>query len=95
MLALYYCSDRFWDSLYIPSSDGIDIDSCDGVRITGVDIDVNDDCIAIKSGKDEDGRRVNRPAENILIENCRFRYGHGAPDEGVTVNPDPTSLMCG
>ena len=42
---------------YIPSSDGIDIDSCDGVRISGVDIDVNDDCIAIKSGKDEDGRR--------------------------------------
>jgi exo-poly-alpha-galacturonosidase len=61
----------------IPSSDGIDIDSSRHVIITGVDIDVNDDCISIKSGKDEDGRRVNRPAEDILIENCRFRYGHG------------------
>jgi len=67
---------------YIPSSDGIDIDSCDGVHITGVDIDVNDDCIAIKSGKDEDGRRVNRPAENILIEKCMFRYGHGGVSMG-------------
>jgi polygalacturonase len=67
---------------YIPSSDGIDIDSCDGVHITGVDIDVNDDCIAIKSGKDEDGRRVNRPAENILIEKCVFRYGHGGVSMG-------------
>ncbi|HYQ55784.1 MAG TPA: glycoside hydrolase family 28 protein [Draconibacterium sp.] len=62
---------------YIPSSDGIDIDSSDGVRIVAVDIDVNDDCIAIKSGKDEDGRRVNRPAENIHIDSCIFRYGHG------------------
>jgi exo-poly-alpha-galacturonosidase len=62
---------------YIPSSDGIDIDSSDGVKIVNVDIDVNDDCISIKSGKDEDGRRVNRPAENILIDSCIFRYGHG------------------
>ncbi len=67
---------------YIPSSDGIDIDSSDGVNITNVDIDVNDDCIAIKSGKDEDGRRVNRPAENILIENCTFKYGHGGVSMG-------------
>lgn len=61
----------------IISSDGIDIDSGKKIRITGCDIDVNDDCISIKSGKDEDGRRVNRPAEDIIIENCMFRYGHG------------------
>ncbi len=67
---------------YIPSSDGIDIDSCDGVHIHDVDIDVNDDCIAIKSGKDEDGRRVHRPAENILVEKCHFRYGHGGVSMG-------------
>ena len=61
----------------IPSSDGIDIDSCNRVRIAHCDIDCNDDCISIKSGKDEDGLRVNRPAENILVEQCRFAYGHG------------------
>ncbi len=61
----------------IISSDGIDIDSGEKVHITGCDIDVNDDCISIKSGKDEDGRRVNRPAQDILIEKCLFRYGHG------------------
>jgi exo-poly-alpha-galacturonosidase len=66
----------------IISSDGIDIDSGERVRITGCDIDVNDDCIAIKSGKDEDGLRVNRPAEEILIEKCRFRYGHGGVSMG-------------
>ena len=67
---------------YIPSSDGIDIDSCDGVVIRDVDIDVNDDCIAIKSGKDEDGRRVGRPAENILVTDSIFRYGHGGVSMG-------------
>jgi polygalacturonase len=61
----------------IPSSDGIDIDSSRKVRVRNVDIDVNDDCISIKSGKDEDGLRVNRPAEDIIIENSRFHYGHG------------------
>lgn len=63
-------------------SDGIDVDSSTRVRISGCDTDVNDDCIAIKSGKDEDGRRVNRPAEHILVENCRFRYGHGGVSMG-------------
>ncbi|MXV16512.1 glycoside hydrolase family 28 protein [Hufsiella ginkgonis] len=61
----------------IPSSDGIDIDSSQDVLITGCDIDVNDDCISIKAGKDEDGLRVNRPSEDILVEKCRFGYGHG------------------
>src|SRR3972149_6717128 len=61
----------------IPMSDGIDIDSGKDIVIKGCTIDVNDDCIAIKSGKDEDGRRVNKPSEDILVENCHFMYGHG------------------
>src|ERR1022692_968333 len=61
----------------IPSSDGIDIDSSKNVRVNNVYIDVNDDCISIKSGKDADGLRVNRPAEDIVIENSHFAYGHG------------------
>lgn len=66
----------------IISSDGIDVDSSKNVLITGCDMDVNDDCIAIKSGKDEDGRRVNRPAEDIVVEKCHFRYGHGGVSMG-------------
>ena len=82
-LHILYCSDVKVENLdiraehTIPSSDGIDIDSSNGVEITGCHIDVNDDCISIKSGKDEDGLRVNRPSENIRIENCHFGYGHG------------------
>lgn len=82
-LFILYSTDVVAENLTITaehniiSSDGIDIDSGERIRITGCDIDVNDDCISIKSGKDEDGLRVNRPAENIIIEKCRFRYGHG------------------
>lgn len=61
----------------ILSSDGMDIDSSTDALITGCSIDVNDDCISIKSGKDEDGLRVNKPSENIVIEKCHFGYGHG------------------
>ena len=82
-LHILYSEDVVLEGLTIraphntPSSDGIDVDSCRRVRITKCDIDVNDDCITIKSGKDEDGLRVNRPSEDIVVENCRFGYGHG------------------
>ena len=81
---MWHCaeSDHSCRSHDIISSDGIDIDSSRNVHITDCDIDVNDDCIAIKSGKDEDGLRVNRPAEDILIEKCHFRYGHGGVSMG-------------
>jgi exo-poly-alpha-galacturonosidase len=82
-LFFLYSEDVLADNLRItaehniPSSDGIDIDSSKRVRVNNVYIDVNDDCISIKSGKDADGLRVNRPAEDIVIENSHFAYGHG------------------
>jgi exo-poly-alpha-galacturonosidase len=82
-LHILYCTDVIVKNLdiraahTIPSSDGIDVDSSSGVTITGCYIDDNDDCISIKSGKDADGLRVNRPSENIIVKKCRFGYGHG------------------
>ena len=61
----------------IPSSDGMDIDSSKHVHITNAFIDDDDDCISIKAGKDADGLRVNRPSDDILIENSHFAYGQG------------------
>jgi polygalacturonase len=78
-----YCDHALAENLTIraahtiPSSDGIDVDSSSHVRITGCDIDCNDDCISIKSGKDADGRRVNRPSEYILVDHTRLAYGDG------------------
>jgi polygalacturonase len=61
----------------IPSSDGIDIDSCRDVQISQCDIACNDDNIAIKSGRDADGLRVNQPSENITISDCTIGAGAG------------------
>uniref|UniRef100_Q02B94 Glycoside hydrolase, family 28 n=1 Tax=Solibacter usitatus (strain Ellin6076) TaxID=234267 RepID=Q02B94_SOLUE len=57
---------------------GIYVDSSRNVRISDCYIDTGDDGIVIKSGKDADGRRVNRPAENISITNCNVHRAHGA-----------------
>ena len=66
----------------IPSADGMDIDSSRHVHVNRISIDTNDDCISIKSGKDADGLRVNRPAEDILIENSHFGNGGSGVDMG-------------
>lgn len=71
---------------YVPSSDGIDIDSSTGVEILNTYISVHDDCISIKSGKDAEGRRVARPSQDILIEKCHFGYGHGAVTMGSEIS---------
>lgn len=72
----------------IPSSDGIDIDSSSNIVIRNCYIEDNDDCITIKCGKDDDGRRVHRPSEDILIEDCRFGFGHSGVDFGSEVTGD-------
>ena len=60
-----------------PSSDGVDTDSSKDVLVENCDIDCNDDNLCIKAGRDADGLRVNRPAENIVYRNCITRAGHG------------------
>ncbi len=60
-----------------PNSDGCDPESCYNVLIEDCLFDTGDDCIAIKSGRNADGRRINTPCENIVIANCDMRAGHG------------------
>lgn len=69
----------------IPSSDGIDIDSSTRIHIHDCYIEDNDDCISLKSGKDDDGRRVNKPTQYVLVERCKFGYGHSGVDMGSEV----------
>ena len=60
-----------------PNSDGCDPESCDHVLIEDCMFDTGDDCIAIKSGRNADGRRINIPSQNIVIRNCLMKEGHG------------------
>ncbi len=73
---------------YIPSSDGIDIDSSTDITVRNTHIKAHDDCISIKSGRDRDGRRVNKASENIVVEDCYFDYGHGGVAIGSEVSGD-------
>jgi polygalacturonase len=57
---------------------GIYIDSSTYVRIENCFIETGDDGIVIKAGKDADGLRVNKPTENVVINNCIVRRAHGA-----------------
>ncbi len=66
------------------NNDGCDPESCRDVLIDGCRFDTGDDCIAIKSGRNADGRRVGVPAENIIIRGCTMRDGHG----GVTIGSE-------
>jgi len=60
-----------------PNSDGCDPESCKNVLIENCTFNTGDDCIAIKSGRNNDGRRWNIPSENIVIRNCKMNDGHG------------------
>jgi polygalacturonase len=62
---------------YSQNGDGIDLESCQNALIVNSVLDVGDDAICIKSGKDEEGRRRGRPTENVLVDNCRVFKGHG------------------
>jgi polygalacturonase len=67
-----------------PNNDGCNPESSRDVVIRGCTFDTGDDCIAVKSGRNADGRRVNVPSERILVTDCDFRAGHG----GVTVGSE-------
>ena len=58
-----------------PNTDGINPESCTNVRINNCNIDVGDDCIAIKAGVEDTPTRVS--CENITITNCTMVHGHG------------------
>lgn len=61
-----------------PSTDGIDIDSSRNILVEHADIDVNDDALCLKSGRDSDGLRVNRPTEDVVIRDSIVRRGAAA-----------------
>lgn len=67
-----------------PNNDGCDPESCKDVLIEDCFFDTGDDCIAIKSGRNNDGRRINVPTENIIVRGCEMRDGHG----GITVGSE-------
>ncbi len=69
-----------------PNSDGCDPESCRNVLIRNCYFDTGDDCIALKSGRNQDGRRIGRPIENVVVQGCRMKDGHGGVVIGSEVS---------
>lgn len=69
-----------------PNNDGCDPEYSKNVHINNCIFDTGDDCIAIKSGRNNDGRRVNIPSENIVVENCDMKDGHGGVVMGSEIS---------
>jgi polygalacturonase len=84
------CTNVTVDGLTIssagPNTDGCDPESCDGVVVQNVTYDTGDDCMAIKAGRDADGRRVDVPCQNVVVQHCNFANGHG----GITIGSEMT-----
>lgn len=76
-------------SVGIPTGDGMDIESCKNVLIEYCTLAAGDDCFTIKSGRGEDGMRVNKPSENIVIRYSLAKQGHG----GVTTGSETAGMI--
>jgi polygalacturonase len=69
---------------FAQNGDGIDIESCRNVLMSDSRLDVGDDGICLKSGKDDQGRQRGKPTENVTIRNCTVLHAHG----GVTIGSE-------
>jgi alpha-L-rhamnosidase len=99
-LHLYRCSKVTIESVRItapttghilgPSTDGIDIDSCQDVTVRKSYISVNDDNIALKGSKGPlaDKDTDSPPVEKILVEDCEFGDGNGV----ITCGSEATTV---
>jgi polygalacturonase len=72
-----------------PNTDAVDIDSCRHVLIENCHADVGDDAFTLKSGRDEDGRRVGRPTEHVTVRNCTVYHAHG----GVVIGSETAGSL--
>ena len=76
-----------------PNGDGCDPESCDRVLIENCYFNTGDDCIAIKSGRNRDGRERAMPSKNIIIRNCEMKNGHGGVVIGSEISGGCTNVF--
>jgi polygalacturonase len=69
-----------------PNTDGCDPESCTDVLIENCFFNTGDDCIAIKSGRNADGRRLHTPTRNVVIRDCHMKDGHGGVSVGSEIS---------
>lgn len=76
-----------------PNNDGIDPDSCRDMLIEYCTFSTGDDCVVLKSGYNEDGWRVSRPTENVIMRYCSSKRGHGGLVIGSEMSGDVRNVF--
>ena len=83
-----FCKNLTVRGVYVfnegPNGDGCDPESCEDVLIENCTFHTGDDCIALKSGRNADGRKADIPCKNIIVRKCKMEDGHG----GVVVGSE-------
>ncbi|MCD7900495.1 MAG: glycoside hydrolase family 28 protein [Bacteroides sp.] len=77
------------NSVEVPSGDGIDIESCKNVLIEYCTLNCGDDCFTLKAGRADDGLRVGKPTENVIIRYSLAQNGHG----GITCGSETAGVV--
>ena len=77
------------NSTEVPSGDGIDIESCKNVLIEYCTLNCGDDCFTLKAGRAEDGLRIGKPTENVVIRYSLSKHGHG----GITWGSETAGVI--
>lgn len=90
---LVYCDRVIVRKLHImseggPNTDGINVDSSRNVLIEHCFLSTGDDCVCMKSGMNEDGWRVGKPTENVVVRYIRTARGHGGIVFGSDMSGD-------
>lgn len=87
-----YCEDVIIRRVHVltdgPNNDGIDPDSCRNLLVEHCVFDTGDDCLVLKSGYNEDGWRVAKPTENVVMRWCFSKRGHGGLVIGSEMSGD-------
>ena len=77
------------NSTEVPSGDGIDIESCKNVLIEYCTLNCGDDCFTLKAGRADDGLRVGKATENVVIRHSLAQHGHG----GITIGSETAGMI--
>jgi polygalacturonase len=75
------------------NNDGLIIDSTRNVLIEDCFFDTGDDCVVLKSGLNEDGWRVGRATEKVVIRHCKTKAGHGGVTIGSEMSGDVRDIL--
>lgn len=76
-----------------PNNDGIDPDSCRDLLIEHCTFSTGDDCVVLKSGYNQDGWRVAKPTENVIMRHCFSAHGHGGLVIGSEMSGDVRNVF--